>query len=284
MCSPFNTERANVAAPMIIRGDVPSWRSVFADLLRYRGLFYFLTWRDIKVRYKQTALGIVWAFLQPFAIALSLTLFLSRVVNMPQGALPYPVFAYSGMVIWQFFAQSLSEASNSLIANERLISKVYFPRLIIPLSSVLASLVDFAISLFVLVLALAYFRIPITSGILLFPLMVILTGIIASGVGFWLSAINVKYRDVRYTINFLIQFWFLASPVAYPSTVIPEHWRYWYQMNPMTGAIEGFRWSLGGGGRFPAVSLAISAAVSVLVFVGGAYYFRSTEDTLADFI
>ena len=237
MSSPFNTQRANVTVPTKIGGKDSTWRLDWADLVRHRELLYFLTWRDIKVHYKQTTLGVAWAILQPLAIAFSLTLFLSRVVKMPQGELPYPVFAYSGMVLWQFFAQSLTEASNSLLANERLISKVYFPRLVIPLSAVMASLMDFVVSLLVLGVLLAFYRIPIKPGLLLFPLMVILAGMIASGVGFWLSALNVKYRDVRYTLTFLVQLWFLASPIAYPSTVVPERWRLWYQINPMAGAI-----------------------------------------------
>jgi lipopolysaccharide transport system permease protein len=283
MSTQHGNQQAKVAT--IIRNEKnASWGRDWNDLLQHRELLYFLTWRDIKVRYKQTTLGVLWAILQPLAIALSLSLFLSRVVVMHSGDLPYPVFAYSGMVIWQFFAQSLADAGNSLLANERLISKVYFPRPLVPIGAVMASLVDLVIGLLVLVGFLAYFQIPLKPSVIVLPVFVILTGILASGVGFWLSALNVKYRDVRYTINFLVQFWFFVSPIAYPRDVIPERWRLWYQLNPMVGAIEGFRWSLGGSGKFPATSFGISVAVAVVLFVSGLYYFRSAEDTFADFI
>ncbi len=217
-------------------------------------------------------------------IALTLTLFLGHLVKVPSGGLPYPVFAYSAMVVWQLFAQALTQSSNSLVANERLVTKVYFPRLIVPLSAVLASLLDFAISLLVLAMFLAYYRIAPTATILALPLMVFLAVLIALGVGLWLAALNVKYRDVRYTVNFLVQFWFFASPVAYPTSVVPERWRIWYGLNPMVGVVEGFRWALRGSGAAPLLLLAISAGVAVALFMSGLYYFRRTEDTFADFI
>ena len=261
-----------------------SWTLHLRELWQHRELLYFLTWRDIKVRYKQTVLGVLWAVLQPLAIAFSLSVFLGRIVKVPTGGLPYFVFAYSAMVIWQLFAQSLTESSNSLLANERLITKVYFPRLLVPMSAVLASLLDFVISLFVLAAFLAYYRIVPTASLLTLPLIVLLAIASAFGLGLWLAALNVKYRDVRYILSFLVQFWFLATPVAYPASIVPERWRLPYGLNPMVGVVEGFRWALRGGGEAPVHLLAISAAVALVAFLSGIYYFRRTEDTFADFI
>ncbi|MGB7547410.1 MAG: ABC transporter permease [Terracidiphilus sp.] len=284
MTSSSEMQHAGSTATVIIRGADSSWSLQARELWQHRELLYFLTWRDIKVRYKQTVLGLAWAVLQPLAIALTLTMFLGRLVKVPSGGLPYPVFAYSAMVVWQLFAQALTQSSNSLLANERLVTKVYFPRLIVPLSAVLASLLDFTISLLVLAMFLAYYRIAPTATIVLLPLMVFLAVLIALGVGLWLAALNVKYRDVRYTVNFLVQFWFFASPVAYPTSVVPERWRIWYGLNPMVGVVEGFRWALRGSGAAPLLLLAISAGVAVVLFMSGLYYFRRTEDTFADFI
>jgi len=284
MFAPMNYRRARVITTTIVRGTDSSWELGWVDLSRHRDLLYFLTWRDIKVRYKQTLLGVAWAILQPLLIALSLTLFLARVVKIPTGGLPYPIFAYSGMVIWQFLAQSVTEASNSLVANERLVSKVYFPRLVIPLSSVLASLMDLVISLVVLTVFIVYFRIAPKLSLAVLPLMIALAGVVASGAGFWLSALNVKYRDVRYTVGFLVQFWFFVSPIAYPGSVVPERWRLWYEMNPMVGVVEGFQWALEGTSNFPARPVILSAVVAAALFFSGLYYFRRTEDTFADFI
>lgn len=260
------------------------WVCGSRELLQYSELLYFLTWRDIKVRYKQTVLGILWAILQPLAIAFTLTLFLGRVVKMPSGGLPYPIFAYSGILIWQLFSQALTESSNSLLANERLITKVYFPRLIIPLSAVLASLLDFAISLVLMAFFLLYYRMVPTAAILVLPLMVCLVVVIALGAGLWLAALNVKYRDVRYTLGFLVQFWFLATPIAYPTSVVSARWRVWYGLNPMVGIVDGFRWALTGAGHAPVLLLAVSVCVSTAIFMSGLYYFRWAEDTFADFI
>ncbi len=272
------------AGTVIIRGGESSWSLQPRDLWQYRELLHFLTWRDIKVRYKQTVLGMAWAVIQPLAIALTLSLFLGRLVKVPSEGLPYPVFAYSAMVVWQLFANALTESSNSLLTNERLITKVYFPRLIAPLSAVLASLLDFAISLIVLVVFLIYYRIVPTATIAMLPFMALLAVLIALGVGLWLAALNVKYRDVRYTLGFLVQFWFLATPIAYPISVVPERWRVWYGLNPMVGVVEGFRWTLRGTGAAPVRLLAVSAGVAVMILIGGVYYFRRTEDTFADFI
>jgi len=271
-------------AKVTIRAADTAWSLHWRELWQHRELLFFLTWRDVKVRYKQTVLGVAWAILQPLAIALALTAFLGRVIHVPPNGLPYPVFAYSGMVIWQFFAQALIESSNSVVTNERLISKVYFPRLFVPVSAVLASLLDFFISLLVLALFLAYFRAAPSVTVVLFPLFVVPAVLSSLGVGLWLSALNVKFRDVRYTVNFLVQFWFLATPIAYPASVVPERWRLLYDLNPMVGAVDGFRWALRNQGVFPAQSLVLSSAISLALLISGFYYFRRTEDTFADFI
>ena len=272
------------AATTIIRSSDSAWTLGWADLERHRELLYFLTWRDIKVRYKQTALGIAWAILQPLAVALALAVFLGRMIHLPSDNLPYPVFVYAGMVLWQLFAQGLTESSNSIVNNERLISKVYFPRLLVPLSAILASLLDFVISLIVLVFFLVYFRIAPTGAVVLFPLFVLPVILSSLGAGLWLSALNVKFRDVRHTVNFLVQFWFFATPVAYPASSVPVSWRMLYELNPMVGALEGFRWALRGEGAFPARSVILAIITSTALLLTGVYYFRRTEDTFADFI
>lgn len=271
-------------ARVTIRAEDTAWTLHWHEIWQHRELLYFLTWRDIKVRYKQTVLGITWVILQPLAIALALTIFLGRVVHVSSQNLPYPVFAYAGMVLWQLFAQTLTESSNSLLANERLITKVYFPRLIIPLSAVLASLLDFFICLVVLGFFLAYYRIVPTLAIALLPFVVFLAVLVSLGAGLWLAALNVKYRDVRYTVGFLVQFWFLATPIAYPTSIVPERWRILYGLNPMVGVVDGFRYALKGTGAAPWSSIAISAGLGGAILMSGVYYFRRTEDSFADFI
>jgi lipopolysaccharide transport system permease protein len=256
------------------------WR----ELWQYRELVYFLTWRDIKVRYKQTILGVAWAVIQPLFIALTLSLFLGKLAKVPSDGVPYPVFAYSAMVLWQLFAHALTEASNSLVGNERLITKVYFPRLVIPLSAVLGGLVDFVIAFIVLIPFLAFYRIVPTAKVLALPLFALLTVLISFGAGLWLAALNVQYRDVRYTVGFLVQVWFFATPVAYPTSVVPQHWQAAYGLNPMVGVVEGFRWALLGAGKAPGHLLAGSVAVMVLVLGSGLYYFRRMEASFADVI
>jgi lipopolysaccharide transport system permease protein len=279
-----DSQRATPIPITIIRSSDSLWTLGWADLERHRELLYYLTWRDIKVRYTQTLLGITWAILQPLAVALALAVFLGRVIHLPSDNLPYPVFVYSGMVLWQLFAQGLSESSNSIVRNEQLISKVYFPRLLAPLSAILASLLDFAISLPVLVLFLACFRVKPTAAVVLFPLFVLPAILTSLGVGLWLSALNVKFRDVRHTVNFLVQFWFFATPVAYPISSVPVRWRLLYELNPMVGAVQGFRWALHGEGAFPALSFTLAIVTGTALLLIGLYYFRRTEDTFADFV
>ncbi len=267
-----------------IRATDTTWNLHWDELWQHRELLYFLTWRDIKVRYKQTALGVIWAILQPLAIALALAAFLGRVVHVPSGSLPYPVFALAGLVLWQFFAQALTGASNSVVANGQIISKVYFPRLFVPLSAVLASLIDFVISLLVLVFFLVYFRIVPSATAAFLPLFVLPAVLSSLGAGLWLSALNVKFRDVHHVVNFLVQFWFLATPIAYPTSVVPGRWRVLYELNPMVGTVDGFRWALLGEGAFPLQSVALSGLIAVTLLITGLYYFRRIEDTFADFI
>jgi lipopolysaccharide transport system permease protein len=270
--------------PIIIRPWEPWWSLPFGDLFQYRELLYFLTWRDIKVRYKQTLLGVGWAVIQPLFIALTLSLFLGHLAHVPSDGVPYPVFAYTAMVPWQLFAHALTEGSNSLVANERLITKVYFPRLVIPMSAVLAGLVDFVIAFCVLVPFLAVYRIVPTAAVFTVPCFVALAALVAFGVGLWLSALNVQYRDVRYTIGFLVQLWFLVTPVAYPSSVVPQRWRVWYGLNPMVGIIDGFRWAMLGTGEAPGKVLAVAVAVTAVIVASGLYYFRRMEASFADVI
>jgi lipopolysaccharide transport system permease protein len=254
------------------------------ELWEYRELLYFLTWRDIKVRYKQTALGVAWAVIQPLFMMLVFSLFFGRLAKVPSDNIPYPVFAFCALLPWQLFAHALAESSNSLVANERLITKVYFPRLVVPLSAVLAGLMDFAISFLVLIAMMFFYGITPQLSILTLPLFILLAILTALGVGLWLSALNVQYRDVRYTLTFLTQFWLFATPVAYPSSLIPEKWRALYGLNPMAGVVEGFRWALLGRTEPPSLMLIVSSAVTLLVLFGGLYYFKRMEESFADIV
>ena len=254
------------------------------ELWEYRELLYFLAWRDIKVRYKQTVLGAAWAIIQPFFMMVVFSLFFGRLAHVPSDGLPYPIFAYCALLPWQLFAHSLSESSNSLVANERLITKVYFPRLLVPISSVLGGLVDFAIAFVILLLMMAWYGIRPTWAVVALPGFILLAIASALGAGLWLSALNVRYRDVRYTLAFLIQIWLLATPVAYPSSLIPGRWRALYGLNPMAGVVEGFRWALLGKGEAPGALLAVSIVVVVLILIGGLYYFRRMEAEFADVV
>lgn len=257
----------------------------FRELLRYRELFYFLAWRDILVRYKQTVIGIAWSVIRPLLTMLVFTVVFGRLAKLPNEGVPYPILVFSAMLPWQYFANAMQESSNSLIAESRLISKVYFPRLIVPASSVIVSAVDFLISLALLgLLMLGYGFVP--SWTLLFmPFFFLLATLAALGAGFWLSALNVKYRDFRYIVPFLVQFGLYVSPVGFSSSVVPERWRLLYSLNPMVGVIDGFRWCVQGtASSLYLPGFLISAAVSVLAFVSGVWFFRRTERFFADFI
>lgn len=269
---------------LILEPSKGFFRLRLGDLWEYRELLYFLVWRDVKVRYKQTALGAAWAILQPVATMLVFSVFFGRLAKMPSDGIPYPVFAFTALLPWQLFASALSESSNSLVSNQNLITKVYFPRLVVPIAGVLGGLVDFAIAFVILLGLMWFYGIVPTAAVALLPLFVLLAIVTALAVGLWLSALNVKYRDVRYTIPFLTQFWLFATPVAYPSSLVPVRWRALLGLNPMAGVVEGFRWALLAKAQSPGPMLAVSAAAVVMLLVGGLIYFRRTESTFADVV
>jgi lipopolysaccharide transport system permease protein len=255
-----------------------------AELWAYRELLYFFVWRDIKVRYKQTVIGAAWAILQPVMTMLVFSLFFGRLAKIPSQGLPYPVFYYCALLPWMYFATAMQAATNVVVEQQRVITKVYFPRVILPISSVMSGLLDFLISFAVFVCLMFYYRIVPTRAVMWLPVFTLLAVLTALGVGLWLSALNALYRDVRYVLPFLVQFWMFASPVAYPSSLVPAKWRWLYGLNPMAGVIEGFRWALTGQGQPPGVLLAASsAAVGLLVF-GGHIYFHAVEGKIADVV
>jgi lipopolysaccharide transport system permease protein len=254
------------------------------ELWKFRELLFFLTWRDIKVRYKQTALGAAWAILQPVLTMIVFSIVFGGLAKLPSEGIPYPIFTFTALLPWQLFAFALTQSSNSLVGSQNLISKVYFPRLVVPFSSVLAGVLDFAIAFVVLVGMMAFYGIHLTPAILLLPLFLLLALISALAVGLWLSALNVQYRDIRYVVPFLTQFWMYATPIAYSSSLIPEKWRWLYSLNPMTGVVEGFRWAILGKSSLDVVSLSISAGMVVVLFIGGLYYFKRMEAGFADII
>lgn len=257
----------------------------FRELLRYRELFYFLAWRDILVRYKQTVIGVAWSVIRPLLTMLVFTVVFGRLAKLPSEGVPYPILVFSAMLPWQYFANAMQESANSLIAESRLISKVYFPRLIVPTSSVIVSAVDFLISLSLLGLLMLWYSFTPSLAILLMPFFFLLATLSALGVGYWLSALNVKYRDFRYIVPFLVQFGLYVSPVGFSSSVVPGRWRLLYSLNPMVGVIDGFRWCVQGtASSLYLPGFLISTAVSVLAFVSGVWFFRRTERFFADFI
>ncbi len=254
------------------------------ELWAYRELLYFFIWRDIKIRYKQTVIGAAWAILQPFLTMLVFSLFFGRLAKLPSNGLPYPVFYYCALLPWSYFASALQNATNVVVEQQRLITKIYFPRLVLPISAVLSGLVDFAIAFCVLIALMAYYRITPGPAVLLLPGFLFLAVLTALGFGLWLSALNAVYRDVRYVVPFLIQFWMFASPVAYSTSLVPQRWRWIYGLNPMAGVIEGFRWALTRQGLAPGPLFAASAGGVVLLLVGGLFYYRSMEGTIADVV
>ena len=254
------------------------------ELWEYRELLYLFVWREVKIRYKQTALGVGWAVLQPLVTMAIFTLFFGRLAGLPSDGVPYPVFAFAALVPWQLFAFAMAESSNSVVANQRLITKVYFPRLIMPLAGVLVGVADFACTFVVLVLMLAVYGIVPGWAVLTAPLWTMIAILTALSVGVWLSALNVRYRDVRYTLPFLTQIWLFATPVAYSSSMVPEAWRLVAALNPMVGVVDGFRWALFGAGTFPGVTAGVSALAMLALLAGGLCYFRSVERTFADIV
>jgi lipopolysaccharide transport system permease protein len=262
------------------------------ELWRYRELVYFLIWRDLKVRYKQTALGASWAIIQPFVTMVVFSIFFGRLAKIPSDGIPYPIFTYTALLPWGLFSKALTDAGRSLVAHRTMITKVYFPRLAIPLSSVLSGVVDFAIAFIVLIGMILYYnyapnqtyQVVITPAIFTLPLFLLLALVTALGVGLWLSALNVIYRDVNYVLLFLTQVWFFSTPITYSVSMIPDRAQLLYALNPMVGVVEGFRWALLGTGTPPGPLLAISTSISLIILVTGLFYFRRMERTFADMV
>jgi lipopolysaccharide transport system permease protein len=273
------------AKPYLVIKPKKGWQLIdFKELMEYRDLFYFLVSRDIKVRYKQTVLGVLWAIIQPFFLMVVFNVFFGYLAKIPSNGIPYPVFSYSALVAWSYFSNSVTGASNSIVTGSSLISKVYFPRIIVPLTPVIAFLADFVIAFVILLVMMLYYKMHITLMIFTLPLLVILMILAAAGVGMILAPLNARYRDITYTIPFLLQFWMFASPVVYPLSMLPEKYHLVYSINPMVGVIEGFRSVLLGTGPFPGQLLLMSAVVSLALFIIGALYFRQTERYFADII
>jgi lipopolysaccharide transport system permease protein len=269
---------------VIRRQARPGWVAInFAELWQYRELLFFQALRDIKVRYKQTALGAAWAILQPVLTMVVFSIFFGKLAGIPSDGVPYPIFAFTALLPWQLFAYALTHSSNSLVESANVLTKVYFPRLILPLASVLAGLVDFVIAFAVLIAMMLYYDVVPGWGVITLPLFTLLALAAALAVGLWLSALNVKYRDVRYTIPFLSQFWLFITPVAYSSSLVPEKWQAIYGVNPMAGVVDGFRWALLGKTP-PGSMLIVSVTVTVLLLVGGLFYFRRMEKNFADIV
>ena len=271
-------------ASVLIR-PISGWVPInLRDLWEYRELLYFLTWRDIKVRYKQTALGMAWVVLQPLLLMLVFTIFFGRLVELPSDGIPYPLFTYTALLPWQLFSRALNEGSMSLIAHERVITKTYFPRILLPASAVLASLIDFGIAFLVLIGFILFYGVHPGLAIFTLPVFVLLVVMTAFGVSLWLAAFNVLYRDVRYVLPFLTQLWMFATPIIYPVSVVPDSWRLLYSLNPMVGVVEGFRWALLGNTSGMDAMFGLSALVVASVLGGGILYFQSVQQTFADVI
>jgi lipopolysaccharide transport system permease protein len=261
------------------------WASLgLRELWQYRELLLFFVWRDIKVRYKQTVLGLLWAIIQPFFTMVIFSLFFGRLAQVPSDGIPYPIFSYAALVPWTFFANALTQASNSLVAGANMLKKIYFPRLTMPVATVLAGIVDFVLAFLVLLGMMVYFGITPTVNVIWLPFFLLLALVTSLGVGLWLSAMNVQFRDVRYIVPFLTQAWLFATPIAYPSSLLPEFWRPFYGLNPMVGVVEGFRWALLGSDSAPGPMILPSALVAIVLFVSGAFYFRRMEKSFADIV
>jgi lipopolysaccharide transport system permease protein len=277
--------RADASQPPLRVSPSRGWLAInVRELWTCRELLYFFIWRDVKIRYKQTAIGVAWAVLQPFLTMLVFSLIFGRLAKLPTNGLPYPVFYYCALLPWSYFATGLQNATNVMVEQQRLITKIYFPRLVLPVSAVLSGLIDFAISFAMLIALMIYYHITPTTALLLLPIFLLLAVLTALGFGLWLSALNAIYRDVRYVVPFLVQFWMFVSPVAYSTSLVPERWRWIYGLNPMAGVIEGFRWALTGHGLAPGPLFAASACGVVLVLLGGLIYFGSIERTVADIV
>lgn len=261
------------------------WISIdLRELWQYRELVYFLTWRDMKVRYKHTVLGTAWAIIQPLATMVVFSLFFGRLAEVPSDGLPYPVFSLTALVPWTFFANGLNQSANSVVLSQHLIQKVYFPRLVIPIATVLSGAVDFLLAFLVLLAMMPFYGVHPSPRVIWLPFLFVLALVSALGVGLWLSALNVRYRDVRYAVPFLTQFWLFMTPIAYPSSLLPETWRALFGVNPMAGVVEGFRWALLGVDTAPGPMVLLSTVAAVVVLLGGALYFRTMERHFVDVV
>ena len=256
----------------------------FRELWQFRELLFFLTWRDILIRYKQTALGVLWAVIQPVVTMIIFSVVFGKFGKLPSEGVPYPVFSFTALLPWNLFASALTRATTSVVGSSNMVKKIYFPRMLIPFSSTLSPLVDFAISLMVLFGLMAFYRVHFGWGLLLLPLLILITLFVALGVGFWLSALNVKYRDVGHAIPFVVQAWMYASPVAYAVILIPHKWQPLYALNPMVGVINGFRWAILGTGLLPRNTILLSLVVAIVILISGAFYFRRMEKTFSDVV
>jgi lipopolysaccharide transport system permease protein len=284
---PRSREDDSVASPSEVLRIRPSagWRALnLWEVWRYRELVWFLALRDIKVRYKQTALGVAWAVLQPLFMMVVFSIFFGRLGSMPSDGLPYPVFVLVGLLPWQLFSYALTQSSNSLVNEQRLITKVYFPRVVVPLASVLSGLADFGVAFLLLLPVMVWYGVQPTWALLTLPLLVLFTVLTALAVGLWLAALNVRYRDVRYTLPFLTQVWLFLTPVVYPSSLVPPRWQLLFGLNPMAGVVEGFRWAVLGQGEVEGLVMLGSVVGVVALLVSGLFYFRRVEQTFSDVI
>jgi lipopolysaccharide transport system permease protein len=272
-----------VEKPVILIRSPKGWSKLgLMEVWHSRELLLFLAWRDIKVRYKQTALGALWAILQPFLMMVIFSIVFGRLAKIPSDDIPYPVFAYCALLPWLFFSTGVTQSANSLVASQSLLTKVYIPRLIIPMSAILPGLVDFALAFVVLIGLMIYYGIAPSLAVVTLPLFMLLAIVTAQGIGFWLSALNLEYRDIRYTLPFLMQIWLFATPVAYPSSLLGEPWRTICGINPMVGVVEGFRWALLGVENPPTAAIGISVGVALILLISGLYYFKRKERDFAD--
>ena len=287
----MNTETSNAffagavspAAPWIRIQRSKGWTALnLAELWQYRELMFFLAWRDVKVRYKQTIVGVAWVLLQPVAMVGVFYLLFDRMAKLPSDGMPYPLFVLVGLLPWQFFSRVIAESTNSLITDQRLITRVYFPRLVVPIGTALAALVDFGLAMCLVAVLMMMFGVVPGSTIVLLPIVILLMLAAALGVGFWLSALNVEYRDVMHAVPFLNQLWFFVTPVVYPASLLPEQWWFLFGLNPMTSVVEGFRWCVVGSGAGLSLRSTLSASVAIALFVSGMFWFRRRERSFVD--
>jgi lipopolysaccharide transport system permease protein len=281
---PVGNETIPHVAPTIVIQPPRKWVPVdFHELWEYRELLYFFTWRDVKLRYKQTGLGIAWAVIQPLFMMVVFTLFFGGLAKIPSDGVPYPLFSFAALLPWTLFAEGMTRSTVSMVQNANIMTKVYFPRLIMPAASILSPFVDFCVAFIILIIMMAYYGFVPTVNVIFLPLLIVFAMLTSLAVGIWLSALNVQYRDFQYTIPFLIQIWMFASPVVYPATMLPQSWQFLYALNPMSGVIEGFRWALLGTNP-PGFMIFISLGVVIVLLVSGIFYFRRMEQYFADIV